>query len=158
MDRRRCCTYQEAMIVADVLVMSGFTSTARHSTSTATEGQNLLLPCTAVCVTSCEYTEPTLRHIIHNRTAQWRGVSAQFYPCQEQSSQNSKTIGMIICQLLSAPIDRHPMPALESVHIKWFMGSRVTLPLDLMLGGTGPEQAAKECPYEYEEWINDSLC
>ncbi len=33
----------------------------------------------------------------------------------------------------------------------------MTLPLDLMLGDTGPEQAAKECPYEYVEWINDSL-
>ncbi len=34
----------------------------------------------------------------------------------------------------------------------------MTLPLDLMLGDTGPEQAAKECPYKYVEWINDSLC
>ncbi len=32
----------------------------------------------------------------------------------------------------------------------------MTLPLDLMLGDTGPEQAAKECRYKYVEWINDS--
>ncbi len=36
-------------------------------------------------------------------------------------------------------------------------GIEMTLPMDLMLGDTGPEQAAKECPYEYAEWINDSL-
>ena len=33
----------------------------------------------------------------------------------------------------------------------------MTLPLDLMLGDTRPEQAAKECPYECVEWINDSI-
>ncbi len=32
-----------------------------------------------------------------------------------------------------------------------------TPPLDLMLGDTGPEQATDECPYEYVEWIKDSL-
>ncbi len=34
----------------------------------------------------------------------------------------------------------------------------MTLPLDLMLGDTGPDQPAHECPYEYMEWIKDSLC
>ncbi len=33
----------------------------------------------------------------------------------------------------------------------------MTLPLDLMLGDTGPEQPEQECPYEYVEWIKDSL-
>ena len=33
----------------------------------------------------------------------------------------------------------------------------MTLPLDLMLGDTGPEQATKECAYEYVEWIKDCL-
>ncbi len=33
----------------------------------------------------------------------------------------------------------------------------MTLPLDLMLGDTGPEQPEHECPYEYVEWIKDSL-
>ncbi len=33
----------------------------------------------------------------------------------------------------------------------------MTLPLHLMLGDTGPEQDAHECPYEYVEWIKDSL-
>ncbi len=33
----------------------------------------------------------------------------------------------------------------------------MTLPLDLMLRDTGPEQATDECPYEYVEWIKDSL-
>ncbi len=40
---------------------------------------------------------------------------------------------------------------------KMVYGVEMTLTLDLMLGDTGPEQAAKECPYEYVEWINDSL-
>ncbi len=40
---------------------------------------------------------------------------------------------------------------------KMVYGIEMTLPLDLMLGDTGPEQAAKECPYEYVEWISDSL-
>ncbi len=40
---------------------------------------------------------------------------------------------------------------------KMVYGIEMTLPLDLMLGDTGPEQAAKECRYEYVEWINDSL-
>ncbi len=34
----------------------------------------------------------------------------------------------------------------------------MTLPLDLMLGDKGPEQPEHECPYEYVEWIKDSLC
>ncbi len=33
----------------------------------------------------------------------------------------------------------------------------MTLPLDLMLGDTGPKQPEHECPYEYVEWIRDSL-
>ncbi len=33
----------------------------------------------------------------------------------------------------------------------------MTLPLDLVLGDTGPEQANDDCPYEYVEWIRDSL-
>ena len=37
-------------------------------------------------------------------------------------------------------------------------GVEMTLPLDLMLGDTGPEQPEHECPYEYVEWIKDSLC
>ncbi len=41
---------------------------------------------------------------------------------------------------------------------KMVYGIEMTLPLDLMLGDTGPEQAAKECRYEHVEWINDSLC
>ncbi len=36
-------------------------------------------------------------------------------------------------------------------------GLEMTLPLDLMLGDTGPEQPEQECPYEYVEWIKDSL-
>ncbi len=33
----------------------------------------------------------------------------------------------------------------------------MTLPLDLMLGDTRPEQPEQECPYEHVEWIKDSL-
>ncbi len=104
MDRRRCCTYQEAMIVADVLVMSGFTSTACHSTSTVTEGQNLLLPCTAVCVTSCEYTEPTLRHIIHavercNRTI----LSLPRTVISEQQNDFDDHLPATLCAYRSTP-------------------------------------------------------
>ena len=33
----------------------------------------------------------------------------------------------------------------------------MTLPLHLMLGDTGPEQANDDCSYEYVEWIKDSL-
>ncbi len=33
----------------------------------------------------------------------------------------------------------------------------MTHPLDLMLGDTGPEKPEQECPYEYVEWIKDSL-
>ncbi len=33
----------------------------------------------------------------------------------------------------------------------------MTLSLDLMLGDMGPEQPEHECPYEYVEWIKDSL-
>ncbi len=33
----------------------------------------------------------------------------------------------------------------------------MTLPMDLMLGDTGPEQPEQECPNEYVEWIKDSL-
>ncbi len=33
----------------------------------------------------------------------------------------------------------------------------MTLPLDLMLGDTDPEQPEQECPYEYMEWIKNSL-
>ncbi len=33
----------------------------------------------------------------------------------------------------------------------------MTLPMDLMLGDTGPEKPERECPYEYVEWIKDSL-
>ncbi len=40
---------------------------------------------------------------------------------------------------------------------KMAYGIEITLPLDLMVGDNGPEQAAKECLYEYVEWINDSL-
>ncbi len=36
-------------------------------------------------------------------------------------------------------------------------GVQTTLRLDLMLGDTGPEQHEHECPYEYVEWIKDSL-
>ncbi len=36
-------------------------------------------------------------------------------------------------------------------------GIEMTLPLDLMLGGTGPEQPADKSPDEYVEWIKDSL-
>ncbi len=32
----------------------------------------------------------------------------------------------------------------------------MSLPLDLMLGDTGPEQPEHECPYKYVEWIKDS--
>ncbi len=41
---------------------------------------------------------------------------------------------------------------------KMVYGVEMTLPLDLMLGDTGPEQPEQECPYEYVEWIKDSLC
>ncbi len=40
---------------------------------------------------------------------------------------------------------------------KMVYGVEMTLPLDLMLGDTGPEQPEHECPYEYVEWIKDSL-
>ncbi len=40
---------------------------------------------------------------------------------------------------------------------KMVYGVEMTLPLDLMLGDTGPEQPKYECPYEYVEWIKDSL-
>ncbi len=36
-------------------------------------------------------------------------------------------------------------------------GIEITLPLDLMLGDTGAEQPADECPHEYVEWVKDSL-
>ncbi len=36
-------------------------------------------------------------------------------------------------------------------------GEEMKLPLDLMLGDMGPEQPKYECPYEYVEWIKDSL-
>ncbi len=62
---------------------------------------------------------------------------------------------MTTCQLLLAPIDPHLTGI--SLH-KMVYGIEMTLPLELMLGDTVPEQAAKECPYEYVEWINDSLC
>ncbi len=29
----------------------------------------------------------------------------------------------------------------------------MTVPLDLILGDTGPKQPEQECPYEYVEWI-----
>ncbi len=41
---------------------------------------------------------------------------------------------------------------------KMVYGVEMTLPLDLMLGDMGPEQPKHECPYEYVEWIKDSLC
>ncbi len=41
---------------------------------------------------------------------------------------------------------------------KMVYGVEMTLPMDLMLGDTGPEQPEQECPYEYVEWIKDSLC
>ncbi len=40
---------------------------------------------------------------------------------------------------------------------KMVYGVEMTLPMDLMLGDTGPEQPGQECPYEYVEWIKDSL-
>ena len=40
---------------------------------------------------------------------------------------------------------------------KMVYGVEMTLSLDLMLGDTGPEQPEHECPYEYVEWIKDSL-
>ncbi len=40
---------------------------------------------------------------------------------------------------------------------KMVYGIEMTLPLDLMLADTGPEQDAHECPYEYVEWIKDTL-
>ncbi len=53
---------------------------------------------------------------------------------------------MILCQLLctyrSAPHARTGVSPHKMVY-----GIEMTLPLDLMLGDTGPEQAAKECPY-----------
>ncbi len=36
-------------------------------------------------------------------------------------------------------------------------GVEMTLPLDLMLGDTLPEQPEHECHYEYVGWIKDSL-
>ena len=36
-------------------------------------------------------------------------------------------------------------------------GVEMTLPVYLMLGDTGHEQPEQECPYEYVEWIKDSL-
>ncbi len=50
-------------------------------------------------------------------------------------------IGMTIYWPISAPTDRHKM----------VYGIEMTLPLDLMLGDTGPEQAIDECPYVYVE-------
>ncbi len=41
---------------------------------------------------------------------------------------------------------------------KMVYGVEMTLPMDLMLGDTGPKQPEQECPYEYVEWIKDSLC
>ena len=40
---------------------------------------------------------------------------------------------------------------------KMVYGVEMTLPMDLMLGDTGPEQPEQECPYKYVEWIKDSL-
>ncbi len=40
---------------------------------------------------------------------------------------------------------------------KMVYGVEMMLPLDLMLGNTGPEQPEHECPYEYVEWIKDYL-
>ncbi len=40
---------------------------------------------------------------------------------------------------------------------KMVYGVVMTFSLDLMLGDTGPEQPKHECPYEYVEWIKDSL-
>ncbi len=41
---------------------------------------------------------------------------------------------------------------------KMVYGVEMTPPLDLMLGDNGPEQPEHEYPYEYVEWIRDSLC
>ncbi len=46
----------------------------------------------------------------------------------------------------------------ESAPTRWSTEWRLeTLPLDLMLGDTRPDQPEQECPYEYVEWIKDSL-
>ncbi len=40
---------------------------------------------------------------------------------------------------------------------KMVYGVEMTLPLDLMMGDTGPEQPEQECPYENVEWIKNSV-
>ncbi len=45
----------------------------------------------------------------------------------------------------------------ESALTKMVYGVEMTLPMDLMLGDTGREQPEQECPFEYVEWIKDSL-
>ncbi len=40
---------------------------------------------------------------------------------------------------------------------KMVYGVEIMLPMDLMLGDTGPEQPEQEYSYEYVEWIKDSL-
>ncbi len=40
---------------------------------------------------------------------------------------------------------------------KMVYGVEMTLLMDLMLGDTGLEEPEQECPYEYVEWIKDSL-
>ncbi len=70
----------------------------------------------------------------------------------EQQNDWDHHLPAVLCAYRSTP---HASIGVSS-H-KMVYGVEMTLPLDLMLGDTGPEQPTHECPYEYVEWIKDYL-
>ncbi len=70
----------------------------------------------------------------------------------EQQNDWDDHLPAALCAYISTP---HASTGV-SPH-KMVYGVEMTLPLDLMLGDTGPKQPEQECPYEYVEWIKDSL-
>ncbi len=70
----------------------------------------------------------------------------------EQQDNWDNHLPEAICAYRSTP---HASTGI-STH-KMVYGIEMTFPLDFMLGDTGQEQANDNCPYQYVEWIKDSL-
>ncbi len=148
---------KEAMIVADVLVhewiCKHFTPLNLHS-DRGTEFTAAMHRCMCdllrVYITHSTAYNPQSNGVVErcNRII----LSLLRTVISEQQNDWDDHLPASLCAYRSTP---HASTGV-SPH-KMVYGIEMTLPLDLMLGDTGPEQAAKECLYEYVEWITDSL-
>ncbi len=148
---------KEAMIVADVLVHEwiykhGTPLNLHSDRGTEFTAAMLRCMCDLLRVHRTYYTayNPQPNGVVErcNRTT----LSPLRTVVSEQQNDWDDHLPATLCAYRSTP---HASTGV-SPH-KMVYGIEMTLTLDLMLGDTGPEQAAQEYPYKYVEWINDSL-